>query len=147
LCPKANYFLWFGASLATNHVSCSSSLLLHSFLHQTRYQIHTTEVTAVDFADDGSTVVSGALDGRVIVWSHLTGFKLAVITLHSAAVRSVSFNAGRLAGASCMTISLHVLLLLHVCCRLVLNLCLLLLLILSRCSGYTAGYRRRIRGD
>jgi WD40 repeat protein len=67
--------------------------LLASLL-QTRYQIHTTEVTAVDFADDGSTVVSGALDGRVIVWSHVTGFKLAVITLHSAAVRSVSFNTG-----------------------------------------------------
>lgn len=61
---------------------------------QTRYQIHCSEVTAVGFAADGATVVSGSLDGRVVIWSHVTGFKLAGLTLHSAAIRTLAFNPG-----------------------------------------------------
>lgn len=61
---------------------------------QPRYQIHACEVTAVDCGSDGSTVVSGGTDGRVVVWSHTTGFKLAVWTVHEAAVRSIAFNEG-----------------------------------------------------
>lgn len=61
---------------------------------QTRYQIHSCEVSAVDFAADGDTIVSGDADGRVILWSHVTGFKLAVWTLHSAAIRTLAFNSG-----------------------------------------------------
>jgi WD40 repeat protein len=106
---------------------CAFSSRLLASLLQTRYQIHTTEVTAVDFADDGSTVVSGALDGRAVVWSHVTGFKLAVITLHSAAVRSVSFNTGM--SGLCSTHLLHLLVCLSViilCCHYSVQWCLLL---------------------
>jgi WD40 repeat protein len=63
---------------------------------QPRYQIHTCEVTAVGCASDGSLVVSGDAGGRVVMWSHKTGFKLAVWTLHEAAVRSIAFNTGQL---------------------------------------------------
>lgn len=48
----------------------------------------------MDCAADGATVVSGGADGRVVLWSHVTGFKLAVFTLHSAAIRCLSFSPG-----------------------------------------------------
>lgn len=37
---------------------------------------------------------SGGSDGRVVLWSHVTGFKLAVFTLHSGAIHSLAFNHG-----------------------------------------------------
>lgn len=39
-------------------------------------------------------MVSGGSDGHIVLWSHVTGFKLAVFTLHSGAIRSLSFNHG-----------------------------------------------------
>ena len=75
---------------------CSAPLLAGL---QSRYQIHRSEVSAVDCASDGSTVVSGSSDGRIVLWSHVTGFKLAVFTVHKAAIRSLSFNSGERATA------------------------------------------------
>lgn len=61
---------------------------------QCRYQIHDCSVSAIDCSSDGSTVCSGGSDGRVVLWSHVTGFKLAVFTLHSGAIHSLAFNHG-----------------------------------------------------
>jgi WD40 repeat protein len=61
---------------------------------QTRYQIHNCEVSAVDCAADGATIVSGGSDGHIVLWSHVTGFKLVVLTVHSTAIRSLCFNSG-----------------------------------------------------
>jgi WD40 repeat protein len=61
---------------------------------QSRYQIHSHDVSAVDCSPDGPTMVSGGSDGHIVLWSHITGFKLAVLTAHSAAIRCLSFNHG-----------------------------------------------------
>jgi WD40 repeat protein len=56
--------------------------------------MHSCEVTAVDMAASGALVVSGGADGRVVVWSAVSGFRMAVFTLHSKVIRSVKFDAG-----------------------------------------------------
>jgi WD40 repeat protein len=56
--------------------------------------MHSCEVTAVDMAANGALVVSGGADGRVVVWSATSGFRMAVFTLHSKVIRSVKFDAG-----------------------------------------------------
>jgi WD40 repeat protein len=66
--------------------------------HQSRFQIHSCEVAAVDCAADGATVVSGGADGSIVLWSHVTGFKLAAFTVHAAAIRTLCFSAGVSAG-------------------------------------------------
>lgn len=65
-------------------------------LLQSRYQIHNCEVSAVDCAADGATIASGGSDGHIVLWSHVTGFKLAVFTVHSNTIRSLAFNHGEL---------------------------------------------------
>jgi len=84
-----------------NMLSCCKLAALHSFFLalcvflQSRYQIHSCDVSAVDCAADGATVVSGGSDGNIVLWSHVTGFKLAVFTLHTAAIRSLAFSQGK----------------------------------------------------
>jgi WD40 repeat protein len=62
---------------------------------QCRYQIHSGHVSALDCAADGATMVSGGADGHIVLWSHVTGFKLATFTLHSTAIKSLAFNFGK----------------------------------------------------
>lgn len=62
---------------------------------QCRYQIHGGHVSALDCAADGATMVSGGADGNIVLWSHVTGFKLATFTLHSTAIKSLAFNYGK----------------------------------------------------
>jgi WD40 repeat protein len=64
---------------------------------QNRYQIHSCGVSAVDLSSSGELVVSGGVDGGIVVWSSVTGFTLQCFTLHRAAMRSLRFNTGALA--------------------------------------------------
>lgn len=68
--------------------------------HQNRYQIHSCGVTAVDLSVDGELVVSGGVDGGIVVWSSITGFTLQKFTLHCTTIRSVRFSTGGLLGVS-----------------------------------------------
>lgn len=59
--------------------------------------MHSCEVTACDFAADGVTVVSAGVDGKVVLWSTVTGFQLQVFTLHhGAAIKCLSLNMGKM---------------------------------------------------
>ena len=61
---------------------------------QARHYMHSCEVTAAEFAPDGIHVVSGSADGRIMMWSTITGFKHAVLTLHTVPVRVLRFSQG-----------------------------------------------------
>lgn len=45
-------------------------------------------------AASGDLVVSGGVDGGIVVWSWVTGFQLQKFALHAATIRSVSFDKG-----------------------------------------------------
>lgn len=55
--------------------------------------------------DSGSSGVHPCVlgaDGHIVLWSHVTGFKLATFTLHSTAIKSLAFNHGTFTKSTCL---------------------------------------------
>ena len=51
-------------------------------------------VTCVCFNNDGTEIISGAIDGDIKIWNSATGASKDILRGHNQAVRSISYQYG-----------------------------------------------------